>query len=260
MKEKSVPEKIISLGQEHILFRTETSTSSPHTMHAVKLCIPIEGALTITCQGKSPESAKAPIIIRANTLHTLSCEGHSLTLLLAPELLMHLDIQWNPQRPFFWLSGRQREDLFALARSQSFYLPSSELADMAKDWVDCLSFGNKEKSWDGRILEVQQRLKYCIQTGEGKLSLDALAAEVGLSSYRLSHLFREQTGCTFQRYILWQKLLFTVPFFASGCSISQVAHMAGFSDHAHLSRTAKKLIGRTPTEIMKNSKIIQDKS
>jgi len=259
MQKKPDTENIMSFTEDVILYRTTTAATTLHTMHAVKLCVPIEGSVTIGGCGYPEASGRVPILVKANVPHTLSCEGIVATLFLAPELPEVRRILWPSNRPFVWLTGKQGQVLKELALSQPLQIPSGDLVDLTQEWMSCLSLETAKVTFDGRVEAVQERLKYGIRFGELDLSLDALASEVKLSSYRLSHLFREQTGCTLQRYILWLKLFHSFTFFANGYSITHAAHSAGFSDHAHLSRTTRKIIGRTPSEVLRSSKIVQAK-
>lgn len=77
------------------------------------------------------------------------------------------------------------------------------------------------------------------------VSLEEAAAHVGLSSGRARHLFVESTGLPFRTYLLWLRLSRAVDLFASGASLTDAAHGAGFADSAHLSRTFRRMFGIT---------------
>jgi AraC family transcriptional regulator len=75
------------------------------------------------------------------------------------------------------------------------------------------------------------------------VSLREVAAYVRLSPGRTRHLFVQQTGLPFRTYLLWLRLVRAVGLFASGTSLTEAAHGAGFSDSAHLSRTFRRMFG-----------------
>ncbi len=81
--------------------------------------------------------------------------------------------------------------------------------------------------------------------------LDACAALAGvhLSPSRLRHLFVEQTGLAFKTYMLWLRLVRALDLYASGVSLTQAAHEAGFSDSAHFSRIFKRTFGLPATTL-----------
>jgi AraC-like DNA-binding protein len=80
-----------------------------------------------------------------------------------------------------------------------------------------------------------------------KLPLEDVAKSVFLSPSRFAHLFTEEVGLPFRRYMLWRKLSRAMEAFARGSNLSQAAHAAGFSDSAHLTRTWLQMFGITPT-------------
>jgi len=75
------------------------------------------------------------------------------------------------------------------------------------------------------------------------VTLEDAAAFVSLSPGRTRHLFVEQTGLPFRTYLLWLRLQRAVERFASGASLTEAAHAAGFADSAHLSRTFRRMFG-----------------
>ncbi len=80
-----------------------------------------------------------------------------------------------------------------------------------------------------------------------------------LSESRFLHLFKQELGLPFRKYLQWTKLKRALKYLKMGHSLTQVAHMAGFSDSAHLSRFFKDSFGLTPSEVVHNSKFIQAK-
>lgn len=115
----------------------------------------------------------------------------------------------------------------------------------------------KEKVFDERI---QKSLKFVNNSNElGDIRANDISKVVGLSESRFLHLFKEQVGVPFRKYILWKKLKNAIGLVANseGANLTEIAHEAGFSDSAHLSKVIKSSFGLSPTEIMKNSQFIQ---
>ena len=77
--------------------------------------------------------------------------------------------------------------------------------------------------------------------------VDMLARQVHLSSSRLSHLFKYHTGVPIRRYVVWARLRTVMAETAAGTSLTRAAHVAGFSDAAHLSRTFRQTFGFAPS-------------
>jgi AraC family transcriptional regulator len=77
-------------------------------------------------------------------------------------------------------------------------------------------------------------------------SIDALSARVHLSPSRFAHLFKEVVGVPVRRYVLWMKLRRALELAMAGDSLTTAALSAGFADGAHLSRSARALLGFAP--------------
>jgi len=101
---------------------------------------------------------------------------------------------------------------------------------------------------DDRIGKVIEHIK---ANDHDDINVKVLASMVFLSESRLQHLFKEQVGIPLKSYILWRKVLSAVSFINEGKSFTDAAHMAGFSDSAHLSRTFKDTFGVSLSEVLK---------
>jgi len=78
------------------------------------------------------------------------------------------------------------------------------------------------------------------------VSVNAMAKAVGLSSSRLSQLFREATGSSIRRLRLWERVFFTARCLQSGMSLTEAAAMAGFADYGQFFRVYNEMGGRLP--------------
>jgi AraC-like DNA-binding protein len=80
-------------------------------------------------------------------------------------------------------------------------------------------------------------------------SLKTLAAISGLSQSRFMHVFTVSTGVPLRPYILWLRVQRACCDLMAGASVTAAAHSAGFSDAAHLTRTFRRMLGMTPTDL-----------
>ena len=96
---------------------------------------------------------------------------------------------------------------------------------------------------DRRIEAVLRRLRQA----SGKVPLPELAATACLSPDRLTHLFREQTGLSIKRYLVWAKIRRSVQQMNQGRPLTDIAHDCGFSDSAHMSHTYQQHFGLPPS-------------
>lgn len=106
---------------------------------------------------------------------------------------------------------------------------------------------------DPRIAQAIAILKRDILTPP---SAAELARAVGLSEGRLIHLFTREMGLPMRRYLLWLRLRRVVFALAEGATMTEAAHVAGYADSAHMSRTFREMFGLPPSLFLKTSRTI----
>ena len=79
------------------------------------------------------------------------------------------------------------------------------------------------------------------------LTLTDLARELGTSYFWASRLMSDVFGMSLRDYKSWQKLQRVFHLLHSKRSITEIAHAAGFTDSAHLSRTYQRWFGQPPS-------------
>ncbi len=73
-----------------------------------------------------------------------------------------------------------------------------------------------------------------------KISLEDLAVQIGISSYRLSHLMKEMFGISFREYLFNIRFEYALRLLReTQLSVIDIAKMAGFSDIKYLNRLLK---------------------
>lgn len=109
--------------------------------------------------------------------------------------------------------------------------------------VQCL--GGSPEPMDPRVREVCEYLRAEMPE---RVDVGQLGAAVSLSSSRLSHLFRQQTGVPLRRFLLHLKMNRVLAHWERGKSMSQLATEAGFYDQPHFVRTARDMFDALPSE------------
>jgi AraC-like DNA-binding protein len=89
------------------------------------------------------------------------------------------------------------------------------------------------------------------------LALEDAAKSVYLSPSRFAHLFKEEIGVPFRRYMLWRKLSRAMEEFGRGSNLTNAAHAAGFTDSAHLTRTWRQMWGISPTTMVGSARFYE---
>ncbi|PWM75259.1 MAG: hypothetical protein DBX59_02185 [Bacillota bacterium] len=96
-------------------------------------------------------------------------------------------------------------------------------------------------------------MRYIHENYEKEITLDALAKNVYVSAYYLSHLFREETGTTFSDYLSKVRIEKSKTFLKEGMSVEDAAYKSGFNDGNYFIRIFKKYVGITPAKYKKTS-------
>jgi AraC-like DNA-binding protein len=113
----------------------------------------------------------------------------------------------------------------------------------------------KELLRNRRVVKIHPRVNRVLKYLPERLgvsddvSLETLAGISGLSQSRFMHVFTESVQVPLRRYILWLRLQRASCELMDGVSVTKAAHSAGFSDAAHLTRTFRRMLGTTPTDL-----------
>src|SRR5579859_6151754 len=80
-----------------------------------------------------------------------------------------------------------------------------------------------------------------------QLTLERLAAEVGVHPIHLSRVFRKKHGCTMGEYVNRLRVQFVCAEMSRGWpALDELAADAGFADQSHMGRVFRSVVGETP--------------
>ena len=132
------------------------------------------------------------------------------------------------------------EDLKRYLRKEIYLLRNGNVH--TKDLENSLNFFladqcfNQEIQIDPRILTSLRQ----IRSSECMPSAKKMAYELNISESRFLHLFKTETGLTYRRMKLWFCIEKSFKNFTKVNSLTELAHLSGFSDSAHYSRIFKE--------------------
>ena len=106
----------------------------------------------------------------------------------------------------------------------------------------------RELSVPARLERVRLHLE---RTTDRPVTLDELAAMVGMSRFRLVRLFSQAYGVPPYAYALQHRLLEARRLLAAGVGIAEAALRLGFADQSHLTRWFLRAVGVTPGEFVR---------
>ena len=218
-------------------------TSSAHRHHCVQLIMMMRGSLRVRGAEGSAWRRYPAILVRPDAVHEIDARSGAV-------LIGFIDAESELGRA---LCERLEGDIVPVParqvarwRAALAPVPSEE---RVQQWVlgDLLR-GRRVVAIHPRVRRVLIYLKEHVGDSED-VSLSALAGIARLSRSRFMHVFTESLGVPLRPYILWLRLQRAACALMEGASVSEAADRAGFSDGAHLTRTFRRMLGTTPSDI-----------
>lgn len=221
----------------------------PHAHHAIQIVISIDGSASIRGVRGDWRSGRG-IIVRPDAVHSFDARGSlGAMLMLEPESIEGT-----------WLRASLAEDITLLpdtafaacvAELQKFCaqpFAGMEVRDLIRHCVHSLCAGAPPiRRRDPRVTAVLNAIR---ESAELRMSVEDAAAIVHLSPSRFAHLFKQQVGLPFRRYMLWRKLTRATLAIARERTITAAAQAADFADAAHVTRTFQQMFGIPPSAMM----------
>src|SRR5690242_2830675 len=222
----------------------------PHEHHAIQIVLTVEGRVGIV--GKSGDWRMTPgLIVRPDVVHSYNGNG-------AVGAMVFVDPE---SAEGVWLKTSLREDItivpdariepcaMELRKFLERPLESLEIGALVRHCVQGLCAGAPpSRRLDERVTKVLAAIR---QSDDLRMSIEDAAALAFLSPSRFAHLFKQQVGLPFRRYMLWRKLTRAMAVIGRERTISTAAHEADFADAAHLTRTFYQMFGIPPSVMMR---------
>lgn len=222
----------------------------PHSHHAIQIFLALDGMAAIRPTGGEWREGRG-IIVRPDIEHSFNARGATGGLLFVdPEStegvwlqsVLTDDITFAPE-------ARLKSCLTELQAFMQRPLESMDVSALVRHCV--LAFcpgGPPSRSLDSRVTTVLRTIR---ESDHLRMSLEAAAGLVHLSPGRFAHLFKEQLGLPFRRYMLWRKLTRAMLAIGRETNIAAAAHASDFADAAHLTRTFHQMFGIPPSVMMR---------
>jgi AraC-like DNA-binding protein len=193
------------------------------------------------------------VVIGPDVVHSYDSRGaFGAMLFVDPESIEGIWLQASLPDDITWLpESRIAACAVELRRYCERPLESMELGALIRHCVQSLSAGAPPaRRLDARVTDVLQRLQ---RSTDLRVSLEEAAAAAFLSPSRFAHLFKQQVGLPFRRYLLWRKLTRAMLEIGREGTATAAAHAADFADAAHLTRTFVQMFGIPPSVMLRGS-------
>jgi AraC-like DNA-binding protein len=221
----------------------------PHAHHAIQIVISIDGMAYIRGAHGDWRSARG-IIVRPDAVHSFDARGSlGAMLMLEPESIegtwlrnaLLQDITLLPETAFASCVAELRKFC-----EQPF--ESMDVRGLIRHCVRSLCAGEPPiRHRDPRVTVVLNAIR---ASADLRMSVETAAAIIHLSPSRFAHLFKQQVGLPFRRYMLWRKLTRATLAIVRERTITAAAQAADFADAAHVTRTFQQMFGIPPSAMM----------
>jgi len=220
------------------------STSARHSHHCIQLVMVLQGKLRIRSGPGKPWRRCGAALVRPDANHEVDARGGTLLIgFVDPESELGTGLTERINGDISQVPAVQVEQ-WRLALG-------SKLTPMRVErWVqqDLLN-GRRHARIHPGVRRVRNYLRGNLGKGT-QVSLKTLAHVSGVSASRLIHVFRESVGVPIRPYILWLRLQRACYELMNGATAAEAARIAGFSDTAHQTRTFRRMLGTTPSELL----------
>jgi AraC family transcriptional regulator len=225
-----------------------------HSHHAFQMVVSIDGPGKLA-HNDGPWQEYMAAVVRADEPHAYDGNGRfGAMLLIDPE-----------SREGRWLAQSIKQPIQAMLQSridethqaiQKFWEepPDADGTAQLADFIVrqfCTGI-MPQRVLDERVVKAIERIQ---EMDSRVVSLDEVASKVFLSPSRFAHLFTDEVGIPFRRYLLWRRLTRAILLVSRGATLSHAAHAAGFSDSAHFTRTFYQMFGIPPSAMLNQGEV-----
>lgn len=221
----------------------------PHAHHAIQIVITTDTEAAICEEGQEWRSGRG-IIVPPNVVHSYAGQrAFAAMLFLDPDSIEGIWLRSTiADKTTIVPETRVLPAAAAIRTYCERPFESMDFGALIRFTVESLCAGAPPaRHADPRVRKV---LDAIASSEDLRLSLEEVAQSVHLSPTRFQHLFKQQVGLPFRRYILWRKVTRAMVAIAQERTLTDAAQRADFADAAHLTRTFNQMFGIPPSILM----------
>lgn len=228
---------------------TAYSPSDLHAHHAMQLSLGLSAPLELKSGAAGDWTHYSGALVQSDVQHAFRATGKTIAhIFCEPESAVgrrlaqrfgQIGISVLPAAEVSYLAA-------SLHTAYGAGAPDEDLEQIALDGLFALVGAPAATPTDSRVARgiaiIRERLAE-------QLTLQEIAALVGLSPGRFRHLFATEAGIPFRVFLLWARLNRALELGFGGTPWTESAHLTRFADSAHLSRTCRRMYGIAPSSI-----------
>lgn len=222
----------------------------PHAHHAIQIVVALDGEIAVRGGDDRWQTARG-IMVGPDVEHSYDSRGaFGAMLFVDPESAEGTWLRSSLREEITLVPGsRVAACTVELKRFCEQPLESLAVGPLIRHCVQALSAGAPPaRRLDERVTRVLRQIH---RSDDLRVSLETAAAAAFLSPSRFAHLFKQQLGLPFRRYLLWRKLTRAMLVIGREGNATTAAYAADFADAAHLTRTFCSMFGIPPSVMLR---------
>jgi AraC-like DNA-binding protein len=215
-------------------------SSDRHSHHALQLAISFDEPLELLLDDRHVRALA--VLVPSGVPHAFRTDGRRIFYALIEP---HSAIGSSLTQRTADVTGRDLADILPIGDAPA--AETDALIDYTHRMLDLLAPRQPASPLSEPVINALAYLDAALDHPP-RLAHAARAAHISPS--RLTHLFSEQVGIPFRRFVLWLRLRRAAEYVWRTRSLTEAAHAAGFSDLAHFSRVCHATFGVAPTGLL----------
>jgi AraC family transcriptional regulator len=222
----------------------------PHAHHAIQLVVGISGQVGIAEEQGEWRTGRG-VIVMPDVVHRYQSNGVvGAMLFIDPESTEGAWLRTTVGRDMVVIPEARVESVAReLQRFVDDPLDAMDIGALIRHCVTSFCVGAPPaRQLDERVTRLLKEIR---ESEDLRISAEDAAGRLHLSPGRFQHLFKQQVGLPFRRYMLWRKLTRAMVSIGRERTLTAAAQASDFADAAHLTRTFYQMFGMPPSVMMR---------
>lgn len=242
--------QFLKLYSDIVIFAGHNVVTKVHSHHALEIIIAFDSPATVEVD--TIPYAATGLLLKHDMEHATRNDGFMVFICISPETTLGKRLNLVLRDEKLLIIKSPAIDHIKNYISELLTHDHSEteiMSFLTSVLIDDIALVEKNYKQDLRIANV---LKHILCNLSKPVQFKELLDVACLSESRLSHLFKKEIGIPIRKYVLWCRLQHAIRHFLEGHTLTQAAHLAGFSDVSHFTRTFVSTFGMSPSQILRN--------
>jgi AraC-like DNA-binding protein len=239
--------------EDHIAVLAEHHLGETHKHGVIQLSISLDDRPHWLGPSDARQRPGRIMLVGSNTIHSFRCEGVTIVYWISPDSRIGAQLVQNYLRD---------GDIAAVPEEALADLPLAPLRQALDERWDGARFRPVSRALLARLSNnlpaapqavhpaIRKAVRIIRSAPHKRIAARDLAIQVGLSESRLLHLFKDHMGMPLRAHLAWLRLMDGLNAALSGrASLTEAAHLAGFTDAAHFNRIAHQYFAVSPSVV-----------